>query len=128
MSERADTAYSPRVREEEHSAAASRTATQKLGAANAPSIGKDCHRDGCGLARLGGASYDVFARRHLRGKCAAPDSLAYGRSVNKPPEPSVGRHFSDLADYALLKRAGDKMELRAILRFHERKSWATLFD
>ena len=70
----------------------------------------------------------MLARGHLRGKCAAPDLLAYGRSVNKPPEPSVGRHFSDLADYALLKRAGDKMELRTVLGLYERKSWAALFD
>ena len=66
--------------------------------------------------------------RHLRGKCAAPDSLACGSSVDEPPEPSVGRHFSDLADYALLKRAGDEMELRAILGLHERECWASLFD
>ena len=70
----------------------------------------------------------MLARRHLSGKCAAPNLLAYGRSVNEPPEPSVGRNFSDLADYALLKRAGHEMELRAVLGLYERKSWAALFD
>ena len=67
-------------------------------------------------------------RSHLRGKCAAPDSLAYGRSVNEPPKPGVGRHFSDLADYALLKRAGDEMELCAVLGLHERECKTALFN
>ena len=89
---------------------------------------KNCDANGCGFARLGGASYDMLARGHLRGKCAAPDSLAHGHSVNEPPKPGVGRHFSDLADYALLKRSGDKMELRAVLGLYERECGASLFD
>ena len=93
-----------------------------------PSIGEDGYGNGSGVAGFGGASYDVLPWRHLRGKCAAPDSLAYGSCVNEPPKPSIGRHFSDLADYALLKRSGDKMELRAVLGLYERKSWAALFD
>ena len=88
---------------------------------------KNCDANGCGFARLGGASYDVFARRHLRGKCAAPNSLAHGRSINKPPEPGVGRHFSYLADYALLKRTCDEMKLRAVFGLHERECGMTLF-
>ena len=70
----------------------------------------------------------MLARRHLSGKCAAPNLLAYGRGINEPPEPSVGRHFTDLADDALLKRAGDEMELRAVLGLYERECGASLFD
>ena len=80
---------------------------------------KNCDANGCGFARFGGASYDVFSWRHFCGKCAAPDSLAYGCSVNKPPEPGVGRNFADLADYALLKRTGDEMELCAVFGLYE---------
>lgn len=70
----------------------------------------------------------MLARRHLSGKCAAPNLLAYERSVNEPPEPGVGRDFTDLADYALLKRTRNEMKLCAVLGLYERKSWAALFD